>query len=100
MRDDRCPMHDASTTMDAPLYAERPALGQRLPLAALARRVALLACAGLMIAGCSATGQPHGKLANGLRMPFGWTSSKSEEEAFRKAVKNDSFPTAAEAGAQ
>jgi len=98
MRDDARPVHDARPTADDAVRAGRPVLGRRSRPITVLRRVALLGCAGLMIAGCSATGEPHGKLTDGLRMPFSWTSSKSNEEAFKKAVQNDSFPTAAEVG--
>jgi len=84
--------------MNASCSAELHISRRRSRLGALVRGVVLLACAGLVIAGCNSTGQPRAKLADGLRNPFGWMSPKSDEEAFRRAVKRDSFPTAAEAG--
>ena len=98
MRDDGRPVHDARPTADAAVRAGRPVFERRSGPIAVLRRVVLLGSAGLMIAGCSATGEPHGKLTDGLRMPFSWTSSKSSEEAFEEAVQKDSFPTAAEVG--
>jgi len=56
-----------------------------------------IAAATLLIgiaAGCKTSAAPHGALANQLN-PL---AAKSKQEALRKAVQSDPFPTAAQAG--